>query len=174
MDENEGEAVDAKVKASMDLLASEDGVLRRNARVALVAIGERAVVPLSRALSTSRLRQLRWEAAKALEAIGSPLSIPALVRALTDRDRDVAWVAAEGLIKFKIAAWPALFQALVKDGANSVFLRREAHHVLCDQKEAGFEDLLPSLLKDLQSNGLRESAMVTAGRIYRRLSEKDT
>jgi HEAT repeat protein len=174
MDGNDGADIDAKIMASMDLLASEDGVLRRNARVALVAIGERAIAPLSRALSTSRLRQLRWEAAKALEAIGSPLSIPSLVRALTDRDRDVAWVAAEGLIKFKIAAWPALFRALVKDGANSVSLRREAHHVLCAQKEAGFEDLLPSLLKDLEASGLRESAMVTAGRIYRRLSGKDT
>jgi len=47
------------------------------------------------------------------------------------------------------------------------FLRQGAHHVLRYRDETGFEDLLPPLLKDLGSSGLRESAMATLPRLPR-------
>jgi len=157
------------LKPLLDLLASKDGSVRINARESLISLGKPAVSSLSKALTKSSSNQVRWEAAKALGAIRSPRSIPSLVKALDDRDRDVAWLAAEALKEFGKVAWPTLFNALIKDGAKSALFRQGAHHVLCNQKEAGFEDLLPSLLKDLEANGLRESAMVTAREINKRI-----
>jgi HEAT repeat protein len=131
----------------MEMLASGDGSVRLDARESLVALGKSAVSSLSSALNGSRSRQVRWEAAKALGAIRSPRSIAALAKALEDRDRDVAWLAAEALKEFGQAAWPAVFRALIDDGAKSALLRQGVHHVL----------------------GGQEAALVTASEIFRRL-----
>jgi HEAT repeat protein len=160
------------LKPLMALLAGKDGGIRQNARESLVALGKPAVSSLSKALKNSVLTQVRWESAKALDAIGSPRSIQPLVLALADKDRDVAWLAGEALSKFGKDAWPELLRALIKGGADSALFRQGAHHVLCNQKVAGFDDLLPALLKDLESNAVREETMVIANDIYRRLKQR--
>lgn len=157
------------IKSLLDLLADKDGVIRRKARKALVAMGEIVVPSLTRILRNTKLDHLRWEAAKTLGAIGDVRAIPSLVKALEDRDIDVAWVAAESLRKFKKNAWPALFRELIKSKPESILLRQGVHHVLLKQKEAGFNDLLKALMVALESGTSPESASVAAYDILQRI-----
>lgn len=157
------------LESLMGLLASKDGMIRQRARKSLVALGNPAVSSLIRMLRNSKLDQVRWEAAKALGEISDAGSTTALVTALEDGNHDVAWVAANALRKFKKTAWPPLLRALVKRGADSVLLRQGAHHVLRNQKEKGFNDLLPSLMKALESGSVPESTPVAAYEILKRM-----
>lgn len=157
------------IKSLLDLLADKDGVIRRKARKALVAMGEIVAPSLTRILRNTKLDHLRWEAAKTLGAIGDVRAIPSLVKALEDRDIDVAWVAAESLRKFKKNAWPALFRELIKSKPESILLRQGVHHVLLKQKEAGFNDLLKALMVALESGTSPESASVAAYDILQRI-----
>jgi len=159
----------------MELLASEDGMTRLKARKSLVVLGKPAVPFLVQALRNSRVDQVRWEAAKALAAIGDngdARSIPSLVEALEDSDYGVTWFAAEALRKFKKAAWLPLFRKLIKDGLESVLLRRGVHHVLLRQKEDGFNDLLATLTKALANDTVPESASIAAYEILKRMRGK--
>ena len=164
------ERPDTSIESLNEMLASKDGLLRQKARESLVALGTPAVPSLVHALGHSKSDQVRWEAAKALGAIGDPSSIPALVDALSDRDGDVAWVAAEALRTFKMAAWPALLRALINSGPDAVSFREGCHHVLRDQTAKGFDDLLPTLIKDLEFGAMSESAVVVAEEILERLT----
>ena len=139
----------ANLESLIDTLASRDGMARQKARKSLVAMGKPATPTLIRALRNSKVDQVRWEAAKALGAIGDVKAIPSLVKALEDRD-DVAWLAAEALENLKKAAWPAIFRQLIRRGAHSALLRQGAHHVLRNQREEGFNDLLAILVKALE------------------------
>ena len=156
----------------MDMLASDDGMIRQKGRESLVALGKPAVSSLMQALQTSNLDQVRWEAAKALGAINDTRSISPLVKALDDSDPDVAWLAAAALRKFKKAAWPEVLRVLIKKGEDSASLRQGVHHVLQNQKEEGFDDLLATLRKALESSTVPESAMVAACEILRRMKAK--
>jgi hypothetical protein len=156
----------------MDKLASKDGMVRQKARKSLVALGKPAVSSLNKALLDSVSDQVRWEAAKALGAIGDARSIPPLVKALSDSNSDVAWLAAIGLRKFKKTAWPPLLRALIRSGPNCGSLYQGAHHVLANQKEDGFNDLLAALMKDLELGALSESAIVAAHEFLKRLKAK--
>jgi len=156
----------------MDMLASKDGVIRQNAREALVALGKPAVSSLTQALLNSKLDQVRWEAAKALGSISDTGSIPALVKALEDSNHDVAWLAADALIPYQKAAWPSLLEALIESKSDSVELRKGAHHVLVNQKEEGFNDLLTTLLKALESSAAPESSAVAAYDILKKMKIK--
>jgi HEAT repeat protein len=160
------------LESLMDMLASEDGVMRQKARKSLVALGKPAVSSLTQALQNSKSDHLRWEAAKTLGAISDARAIPPLVKALQDSDRDVAWLAAEALRKFKKAAWPPLLRALVKSRSDSVTLRQGAHHVLRNQKEAGFNDLLATLQKDLEFSTISGPARMAAYDILKRMKAK--
>jgi HEAT repeat protein len=153
----------------MEKLSSKDGATRQKSRKSLVALGKPAVSSLTRALQNSRLDHTRWEAAKTLGAIGDSRAIPALVKALEDSNPDVAWVAAEALRKFKKAAWPSLLRVLINRGANSVLLRQGAYHVLRNQKEVGFDDLLAPLTKALESSTVPESTAVAAYDVLKRM-----
>ena len=153
----------------MDMLASKNGMTRLKARKALVAQGKPAVPSLVLALRKSKSDQVRWEAAKALGAIGDARAIPSLVKALEDGDEDVGWLAAEGLRKFQKAAWPALFRALIKGGADSGPLRRGAHHVLRNRRGNGFDYFLTTLKNALESSLASESTPVAAYDILRRM-----
>jgi HEAT repeat protein len=169
---NEQKGTGTNIETLMDMLASKDGVIRQNAREALVALGKPAVSSLIQALQNSRLDQVRWEAAKALGSISDTRSMPSLVKALEDSNSDVAWVAADALKPFKKAAWPPLLQALIDSDSDSVGLRKGAHHVLVDQKEDRFNDLLATLLKALESSSAPESSAVAANEILKRLKVK--
>jgi HEAT repeat protein len=156
----------------MNMLASKDGMIRQKARESLVALGKPAVSSLIKALQNSKSDQVRWEAAKALGGICDTRSIPSLVKALADGNSDVAWLAAEALSKFKRTAWPPLLRALMKSGPNSGLLYQGAHHVLANQKEDGFNDLLAALMKALERGALSESAIVDAHELLKRMKAK--
>ena len=160
------------LESLMDMLSSKDGATRQKARKSLVALGKPAVSSLVKALQKSRLDQVRWEAAKTLGAIGDIRAVRPLVKALEDNDPDVAWVAAEALRIYKRAAWTPLLHALAKRGADSVLLRQGAHHVLRNQKGVGFNDVLTTLTKALESGTVPESTTVAAYNFFERMKTK--
>jgi HEAT repeat protein len=131
-------------------LASEDGFERQSARLALVAMGEPALIPLKEALFDTDY-QVRWEAAKALGEIREPSTAPALVNALEDADFGVRWLAAEALIGLRRAALSPLLQALAERGQFTM-LREGAHHVLRTLCEMGLRDKVVPVLKALQGS----------------------
>jgi len=160
------------IEALMEILASKDGVARQKARKSLTGLGKPAVPTLIRALKNSDADHIRWEAAKTLGAISDDKAIPSLIKALEDNDNDVRWVAAEALRKYKKNAWPKLLRVLIKRGPDSTFLCQGAHHVLRNQREEGFNDLLKSLSKDLGYNSVTESTTVAAYEILKRMKTK--
>jgi HEAT repeat protein len=169
---NEQKRAGTNLESLMDMLENKDGVIRQKAREALVELGKPAVSSLIQALQNSRQDQVRWEAAKALGGINDTRSVPSLVQALEDNNSDVAWVAADALKTFRKAAWPPLLQALIKGKSESVALRKGAHHVLVDQKEDGFNDLLATLLQALESSSAPELSAVAANEILKRMNAK--
>jgi hypothetical protein len=164
--------IGTNVESLIDMLANKDGMIRQKARKSLVALGRPAVTSLIQALQTSEADQVRWEATKALGAIGDTTSIPTLVKALEDSDSDVTWLAAEALGKFKKIAWPELLRALIKSKPDSVLLRQGAHHVLRNQKEDGFDELLATLQNALESSTASESTPFAASNILKRMNVK--
>lgn len=161
------------LESLMDMLASKDGMIRQKARKSLVDMGKSAVSSLIFALENSKLDKVRWEAAKALGEIVDVRSIPVLIKSLEDSDHDVIWLAAKALSKFKKSAWPLLLQALIKDESDSVILRQGVHHVFLHQREEGFNDLLETLMKALESGSVvRESTKETALNILKRMEIK--
>ena len=162
------------IESLMDKLAGKDGATRQKARQALVALGKPAVPSLTQALQNAKLAHLRWEAAKTLGAIGDARAISPLVKALEDSDSDVVWVAAEALRQFKKAAWPALLRLLIKSGSESesVLLRQGTHHVLRHQKEEGFNDVLATLTKALESSTVPEVTTAAAYDVLKRMKAK--
>lgn len=152
-------------------LESDDGMLRQSAREALVAIGGKAVGPLARALGNAKSHQVRWEAAKALGAMGEARAIPALVAALEDKDSDVGWLAAEALSTFGQDAWPALLEALVAGGAESVLLRQGAHHVFAEQPESRGAGALAFLQSALEASTLPEAVPLAANELMKQLCD---
>lgn len=171
---NKQKLTDTNIKSLMDKLGSKDVATRLKARKSLTSLGKPAVLSLSRALNNSKLDHLRWEAAKTLGAIGDIRSIPSLVKALDDSNIDVEWLAAKALKKFKKNAWPELLHALIKSEEDSVSLRHGAHHVLKNQKEAGFKDLLTNLLVALKSSMAPEMTAIAANEILKQMKVKSS
>jgi HEAT repeat protein len=161
------------LKNLLVMLASKDSTTRKEARELLVTLGKPAVSSLSILLQNSKDDHLRWEAAKTLGCIEDTSSIPSLVNALEDRNHDVAWLAAEALSNFEKAAWPALLELLVKtEHKDSILLRQGAHHVLLNQKEDGFDDLLEYLQVALKSNAAPELTVIAANELLKRMNIK--
>jgi hypothetical protein len=131
-----------------------------------------AVPSLLQTLQNSKQDHVRWEAAKTLDSIGDIRSIPVLARSPEDSNPDVAWLAAEALKKFKKAAWPVLLHALIMSKPESVLLRQGTHHVLRNQKEDGFNDLLATLMRSLEYSSVPISKPLTAYDLLKRLKEK--
>lgn len=153
----------------MFMLESNDGVIREKARESLGIIGKPAVLPLTNVLRNSGMTQVRWEAVKILGTFKDKRSLPSLVKALEDNDQDVAWVAAEALKNFRKLAWPALLRMLIKRGSDSVLLRNGVHHVMINQNEEGFNDLLAILIEALDSKTVPESSTIAANEILKRM-----
>ena len=124
-----------EVRARVADLTSDDGSVRKAARLALVRVGHPAVASLVEALRDRR-RQVRWEAAMTLEWIADPDAAPALVGALQDRDFSVRWLAAKGLVALGPDGLVPLLEALI-ERSGSVTLRESAHHVLHDLYNRG-------------------------------------
>jgi hypothetical protein len=166
-------STDTNLESLMNLLENKNAEVRQRARISLVEMGKPAVSSLTGALRNSKLEHVRWEAAKTLGAIGDIRAIPSLVKALEDNNSDVTWLVAEALRKFKKIAWPPLLLALMKSDQDSVLLRSGAHHVLRNQKEDGFNDLLATLRKALESNSAPELTPLVASDILERLKIKN-
>jgi hypothetical protein len=130
------------IQSLIKKLMSEDGVVRNNARLELVKIGESTIDFLAELVNNSNDR-VRWEAIKAMGEIKSPSTIPFLVDALEDEVSSVRWLAAEGLIALKNEGIRAILDALI-ERKESYLLRQGAHHVLHD------------LNKKLQDNKIAE------------------
>ncbi len=109
-------------------LHSDDGLVRRRARQALVEMGQ-AVVPSLVDELDSYNEHARWESAKALCEIHAPQAAPALVERLEDDNFSVRWLAAEALAGLGRKSLEPLFRALERR-PDSVWLRRGAHHIL--------------------------------------------
>jgi hypothetical protein len=88
-----------KIERLIAAFSNKDGWKRRNARMALVAIGKPAVPCLTKALKHQDAK-VRWQTIKALGAIGDPRSGPDMVSALTDENFEIRWLAAEALCSF--------------------------------------------------------------------------
>lgn len=162
-------STDENLKSLMKMLESKDGLVRQKARIALVEMGDPAVIPLSEALMHSKLNHTRWGAAKALGEIVDTRSLPALVNALDDTDADVAWLAGVALKRFEKGAWRLLLQKLIESGVDSVRLRNGARHVFSGQKVEGFNDLLEELMAALEDSALPEEGGIAAGEILKRM-----
>jgi len=166
---NTQQSAETNLQSLMKMLESKDGLVRQKARIALVEMGDPAVIPLSEALQHSKLDHARWGAAKALGEIVDVRSIPALVNALDDTDADVAWLAGLALKKFEKAAWRPLLQKLIESGVDSVRLRNGARHVFSGQKAEGFNDLLEGLMAALEDSALPEEGGIAAGELMKRM-----
>jgi HEAT repeat protein len=137
-------------------LASQDELVRTEARQTLVGMREPAVFPLIQALRNPR-RQVRWEAAKSLSEIANPTAAPALVKALRDPEFSVRWLAAEGLIALGPKGLAPLLRALI-ERSDSVWVRQGGHHVLHDLAKGELKETLQSVVAALQ--GLEPSLEV--------------
>jgi HEAT repeat protein len=137
------ESVDqCDVEALIENLASKDGILRVKSRQELVSMEDKAIQPLTDAMS-SKDEYVRWEATKALGMIASNIAskessekvyhnaLLRLVEALEDKNFDVRWLAAEALISIGKASIRPVLEALIQN-PDSLILREGAHHVFHD------------------------------------------
>ncbi len=160
-----------RIELLISMLTNTDSLMRQTMRVALISIGEPAVPQLITALQTSKSEIVRWEIAKALGVMLDERSIPALVASLNDASIDIAWLSAEALAKFKKRAWPTLLRALIKDGSKSILLRRGAHHVLRNQNDEEYNELLNTLRKVLEKETVPAGSFAVASKILAQMGE---
>ncbi|MGW8281818.1 MAG: HEAT repeat domain-containing protein [Gemmatimonadota bacterium] len=154
--------------ALVEALASEDGLIRRQARRCLVRQGDRAVAVLLKALKDDN-KVMRTEAAEALLYIASPVAAPALVEALDDIEFGVRWLAAEALIALKCEGLAPLLEGISRHG-KSLWFRRAAHHVLHDHYCDDWWEELSPVLAALDGREAEETAPVAAEEALKRIS----
>lgn len=146
--ENMTEDTGQKMRRLIMTLSSDSDSVRKEARQALVAIGNPAVPSLIEALK-QKDDHVRREAVKALCEIEDPRVAPALIKTLEDEEFDIRWLAAEGLIGLGINGLMALLQAL-KDDGNSPLLLEGAHHVIHYMAKGGLRKYLGAVLNSLE------------------------
>ncbi|GFM38222.1 HEAT repeat domain-containing protein [Desulfovibrio psychrotolerans] len=164
---------DTNVKFLVELLESNNGLIRRNARLALMEMGSAAAIPLSKTLMNSGQDQARWGAAKALGAIVDPRTIPALVSALDDTDPDVGWLVVLALKKFKKSAWKLMLHKLIENGGTSARLRKGVRHVFTGQRAQGFDDLLKKLMRALEDAAHPDEGIIIAAEILMHIRNEE-
>jgi hypothetical protein len=157
----------AQISSLIAALAGDDGLDRQHARLRLVAMGERALTPLTEALADVN-SLVRWEAAKALGEIRDPSAAPALVSALEDADFGVRWLAAEGLIGLRRATLVPLYKALAERGQFAL-LREGAHHVLCALCELGLQDKVAEVCNALEGSDPEVDVPIAARKALEKL-----
>jgi len=157
------------VETLMGLLENSDDAVRQKARHELVEMGFPVIEHLAAVLNGYSTKEVRREVVMALGTINDPAVIRHLALELEDIFPDTAWAAAEGLKKFKKQAWPILLKLLIEKGGNSPLLLRGVHHVLSDQKDPEFDELLQKLLKDMESSSTPEIRLTAAGDILKKM-----
>jgi hypothetical protein len=154
-------------------LSNKNSKVRENARMALVAICEPAIIPLLKQLRSSD-KWVRCESAKALAEMREPSVAPILVDSLANSDPNIRWLAAEGLIALGGLSLVPLMEALTRYSGSLLFAEG-AHHVLHDLLKGGvhegeteYEPLHPltdemkSLIKPVQESiGTINSTILT-------------
>ena len=152
---------DNLVKLINESLDTDDYSKKLSARETLVKMGK-TVIPQMNKLLDSEDDLLRMEAAKIVELIADRRSIPFLLKLLDDAIFDVRWIAAEALIKIGRQSICPLLES-VRDGNNSFFLHRGAHHILHELLNEKEKDQLIPLLQSLDNYyELRVTAPVQA------------
>ena len=109
-------------------LAGDGPLPAREARRALVALGDLAVPYLVEALGHPN-PTVRLGVHKVLAVTANETVAPALIRALEDPDGGIRWLAAEGLVAAGPRGLELLLQALIRE-PQSGWLREGARHVL--------------------------------------------
>lgn len=118
-----------EITAFISQLASDDGMVREQARKALVAAKGHEVTHALIAELVDPRHQVRWEAAKALSEIGDSVAALPLVHAMDDEDADVAWVAAVGVAAMGEPGLLAVLSGLTRASRSGGFCKA-AHHSL--------------------------------------------
>jgi len=138
------------IESLISTLSNKNGMIRQQARLALVKSGATSVEYLINALENPNKR-VQWEAAKALITIGDIRSAPAFVQKLKDKSFELRWLAAEGLIALKENSLRPLLSALI-DNPDDWDLRQGVHHVLhALEREGLLNDKCLCLLNELRS-----------------------
>jgi len=152
---------DNLVKLINELLDTDDYSKKLSARETLVKMGK-MIIPQMHKLLDSENDSLRMEAVKIVELIADRRSIPFLLRLLDDTIFDIRWIAAEALIKIGRHSICPLLKS-VRDGNNSFFLHRGAHHILLGLMSENEKVQLVPLLQSLDNYyELHETAPVQA------------
>ena len=120
------------------------------ARDKLVSMGEN-ILPQLHELLQSDNEDLRKEVTKTIELIANIKSIPIFITLFEDTNFDIRWIAAEGLIKTGRKSIVPLLKS-IRDGKNSYFLDKGAHHVLQSLLTDTEKNDLKSLLHSLDNN----------------------
>jgi HEAT repeat protein len=156
------------IHAKVVQLASQDVLLRDQARSALVALGEAAVPALIEALSSAD-GNVRWEAARALGELRAAAAAPALVAALRDTRFDVRWLAAQGLIALGNDGIAPLLRALRDAPWDAVLLREGAYHILRSQVGGASGNRLAPVVAALEGPEPAVSVPLAAYRVLQQL-----
>lgn len=156
-----------EIQSLVELLKSNEGSVREDARSKLVKIGKPAV-PLLISVLTHDDAQTRWEAAKALTEIHDPAAAPALVRALRDDNSGVRWLAAEGLIGLGEKGLDPLLHALMQH-SDSKKLRDGTHHILTTINKERLSTVGQPVIDALESSEPITAAPVAAYEVLQQL-----
>ena len=150
-------------------LDNRDVTVREEARRTLQRMGREATPALIEALDDPHER-VRWEAAQALRRIKDPRAARALIEATEDDEPAVRWLAARALVALgRDALEPVLLE--LEQGANNVWKRTAAHHVLHALRDQGLverEEVEP-VLEALENLEPRVEAPVAAYHALRKI-----
>jgi len=148
------------IKTSLDTKSSVNKLAARNK---LVKMGK-TIIPQMHKLLSSENDLLRMEAAKIIELIADKRSIHSLINMLDDKEFEIRWIAAEGLIKIGRQSILPLIKS-IRDGDNSYFHSKGAHHVLNSLLNESEKKKLKPLLLSLDNSGeVGETAPIEASK----------
>ena len=158
-----------ELRTTIEQLASDDGLIRKQARQSLAeAKGHEVTYALIGELIDPRKR-VRWEAAKALSEIGDPVAALSLVHTMDDEEADVAWVAAEGVAVMGQPGLLAVLSGLTRTSRSGSFYKA-AHHSLQEFRKHGTElQTLEPVIKALEGMEPSLSAAVAAYQALQKL-----
>ncbi|MDO8568888.1 MAG: HEAT repeat domain-containing protein [Dehalococcoidales bacterium] len=158
------------INALISDLHSKDGRVRVRARLALVAIGGKAVEALEHALA-SKHAECRWEAAKALGRIGDPAATGVLVKSIEDDVFEIRWLATEGLIGIGYPALRPLLNELIRR-PDSIWLREGAHRILHGIEKQDILNIVHPVLKALEETDAHLKVPFAAQNALTKLEDK--
>lgn len=119
-----------QIDSLINEMIDENGLKRKQARIALIHIGNEAVPYLIKLVRNEK-GNARWQAIETLSSMDAPTAVPVLIDALNDDDVGIRWAASNALIAQNRATLKPLFNALVsKSGFGSPRFRQGAHHIL--------------------------------------------